>query len=177
MSLVDSTMNGVHSKSTRRQLFEDNAAIHVLRLRRPLSSLERDQIVNYARDQIGAQYTIRQAIQSVTGAKNAPSRRQFCSRLVGRAYAAAGIQLADDPDFCSPADLRRSSLLRDVSDATKHISDSEAAAIEQIPDTTAEMSRVTNKLLEGVRRYAPEIGTLSDLNLFLRENPAIGCGV
>jgi hypothetical protein len=169
-SLVDSTSEGVQARNPQRMPIEDGCTVHVLRLLTPPTQVQLDRIIHYARSQIGAKYAYKEAYLSVIGPVRPGSKRQFCSRLVSRAYAEAGIHLAVSVDFCSPGDLQRSSLLREVPNVTRPISDEELLVIRQIPDTTQVMMEATNALLEDVRKITPGIETLNDVNAFLYQN-------
>lgn len=76
--------------------------VSVYRLRQPISHVRLNAIIDLARSEIGTQYFKAEAIRTVLGGSKPRSRRQFCSRLVARAFAARGVQLVGDPDYCSP---------------------------------------------------------------------------
>jgi hypothetical protein len=166
-SVIDSTMDGVQSKSTQRLPFDDDAAVHVLRLVQRPGPEAVSRIVDYARSQIGATYSLMEAARSVKAPARSGTRKQFCSRLVARAYAAGGVNLVPQPDFCTPEDLLSSPLLKEVPDVLREVSQSELDAIARIPDTTARMTSVTNKLLHSIRAIAPGIETLNDVDAYL----------
>src|SRR3546814_10434296 len=60
------------------------------------------------RSKIGARYSALEAVRAVLPGQRRASRKQFCSRLIAQAFAAAGIQLVARPNFCSPAKLEKS---------------------------------------------------------------------
>lgn len=171
-SVIDSTGEGVHARSTRRMFFDDNCAIHVRRLRAGLSDEQRERVVVYARGQIGTRYSAREAVRSATGTNRVPSRQQFCSRLVAQAYAWAGIPIVDSPAYCTPDDVKNSALLEPVPNAVIAVSDDYVAQIERHFDTNDVMRDVTNRLLESARTKSAAIESLNDINEYLEANPA-----
>src|SRR3546814_12968896 len=50
------------------------------------------------RSKIGARYSALEAVRAVLPGQRRASRKQFCSRLIAQAFAAAGIQLVARPN-------------------------------------------------------------------------------
>ncbi|OSI73814.1 hypothetical protein BSZ21_06395 [Bradyrhizobium canariense] len=113
-SFIDSTSSGVQARNLQRELFEDDEKAFHFRLKIPPDRKVLEQIVDYARSEIGARYSKIEAARSVAAIRRPRSRRQFCSRLVARVYKMAGIELVSDADYCSPEDLRLSPLLKEL---------------------------------------------------------------
>jgi uncharacterized protein YycO len=111
-SVIDSTMEGVHARNLQKIFYEDDCAVHALRPVTALASEAMRAVILYARLATGAPYALREAAQSVRKPKGSGSDKQFCSRLVARAYSAGGINLVDNPDFCTPQQLKESALLQ-----------------------------------------------------------------
>jgi hypothetical protein len=68
-------------------------------------------LIDSDRSDAGARRSKAEAVHSVRGGPEPRSAKQFCSRLVARAYASVGVQLVPDKDYCTPEDLRVSPLL------------------------------------------------------------------
>jgi Permuted papain-like amidase enzyme, YaeF/YiiX, C92 family len=171
-SIIDSTGEGVHARNTRRLFYDDDCALHVRRLASGLTNEQRDRVIRYARNRIGTRYSTREAMRSATGTDRAPSRQQFCSRLVGQAYASAGIDLVSAPDFCTPDEVKNSPLLTPVPDAVMPVSDEYVRNVERDFDTNEAMREVTNKLLGLARTRHGEIESLRDIDTYLVSNPS-----
>jgi hypothetical protein len=171
-SMIDSTSEGVHARSTRRLFFDDNCAIHVRRLTPGLADEQRELVINYARSRIGTRYSKLEAVRASVGTTKTPSRQQFCSRLVAQAYAWAGIRLVDSPDYCTPDDIKNSKLLDVVPDAVILASSEFVARVEDDLDTNDVMREVTNKLLDATRKRNPSIECFDDIDAHLVTNPA-----
>lgn len=161
-SVIDSTSNGVHARNLQKIFYEDDCAIYALRPIKRLTEEELRTIIFYARAAIGTKYALREAVRSVTKPKRSGSVRQFCSRLVARAYLEADIQLVDNPDFCTPEQLKGSSLLKEVPCPAVEISAEEIAEIESRPNRAAGMAQVTNAFLTQVRSFAPQVESIND---------------
>ncbi|WGQ34074.1 YiiX/YebB-like N1pC/P60 family cysteine hydrolase [Alcaligenes faecalis] len=161
-SVIDSTSDGVHARNLQKVFYEDDCAIYALRPIQPLTAEERQTIIDYARSAIGTKYALREAARSVTKPKGSGSVRQFCSRLVARAYAEAGIQLSDNPDFCTPEQLKGSPSLQKLPSPVVEISAEEIAEIESRPNRADGMLQVTNAFLQQVRSFAPKVESIND---------------
>jgi hypothetical protein len=104
---------------------------------------------------------------SVLGGARQWSKKQFCSRLVAQSFAAAGIKLVADPNFCSPADIQASPLLVVVADATVPVTAEEEAWWEDTEDVPQRMRDAINAFLDGARTKDPSIETFDDIHIHL----------
>lgn len=92
-----------------------NGNVAVYRIKRDLSSAELNLISSYLDSQIGANYSYIDAIFSAKRfegkiEKRTPDKKQFCSRLLVRAFREAGISIGLKGDFSSPNDLLKSTV-------------------------------------------------------------------
>jgi hypothetical protein len=97
--------------------------------------------------------------------------QQFCSRLVARAYASAGITLVADHDYCTPEALRLSPLLIELDDMMEEVSEAELAAWAARANPIADMQESQNKVLEAARRLDPSIENFNDLDRIVHGHP------
>ena len=74
-SFIDSTLEGVQARNLQRELFEDDEQAFHFRLKNPPERQILAQVINYARAEIGARYSIR-------------SLRDLCGLMVSDASAA-----------------------------------------------------------------------------------------
>ena len=149
-SVMDSTGEGVHARNLQRQIYDDDCAIYAYRAKATIDPETMNQIVDYVRSEAGAPYATLDAMRSPLKPERKGSAAQFCSRLVARAYANAGFPLTDNPDYTTPADLRRSDRLESIPDVVLHVTAEEKAELEA-GDSVKGMREVTNDLLERVR--------------------------
>ncbi|OJV40263.1 MAG: hypothetical protein BGO25_03720 [Acidobacteriales bacterium 59-55] len=170
-SVIDATNEGVHSRNTQRLHFDNDCSVYVLRLRAGITRQQLDGVLTFARSHIGTQYSVREAIQTVVGRRDKWSTKQFCSRLVAQAFSSAGIELVDNANFCSPADLQRSKLLEEIPNATVPVGEGEAESWSTRADIPQLMRDATNALLDGARKSDPSIQSLNDLDLYLAWHP------
>jgi hypothetical protein len=170
-SIIDATGDGVHSRNTQRLFWENECAVHVLRFADGLDDTQSRNIVNYVRGRIGTQYSKIEAARSVLGGAKAPSRRQFCSRLVAQAYASAGLNLVGDSNYCAPDHLKNSTRLIAVQGAVQYVSDEEIKGWEGIHDTPQSMRDATNALLSGARTKSASIEDVNDIDHHLQVTP------
>lgn len=170
-SVVDSTSDGVHARNLQKIFFEDDCAIQAFRLITPPSPEQIQTVIAYARSVTGTPYALREAVWSASKPQGKGSKKQFCSRLVARAYASAGIKLVDNPDFCTPQQLKESCLLQHLPSPTVEISKEEISSITSQPNRSTGMIEVTNEFLNQVRRFAPDVLEINDVFEFLFENP------
>lgn len=170
-SVIDATDEGVQARNTQRLPFDDECAVHVLRLRDGLTVEQANKICQHVRSQIGTEYAVKEAVRSVLGGVRDWPRRQFCSRLVAQAYASAGVTLVGDPNYCSPAELKNSSALVDVPNAVIPISAAELALWDDREDVPQRMRDAINTVLDGARKKNPDIQSFDDLNRHIIEHP------
>jgi hypothetical protein len=112
-----------------------------------------------------------EAVRALKGPRNEGSSKQFCSRLVARAYAAAGIKLVENSDFCTPQQLKESALLSHLPSPAVRISDEEYESIRAQRNGVKGMMEVTNDFLEKVRALSSDIQSINDAFYFLIRNP------
>ena len=170
-SVIDATDEGVHSRNSQRLHFEEGCSVYALRLRARITAAQLSDVLSFVRSHIGTEYSVREAVRTVVGSRNEWSTKQFCSRLVAQAFSSAGIQLAKDPNYCSPADIQRSELLEAIPDATVSVKADEAEFWETRADIPQLMRDATNTLLKGARKSDASIQSLNDLDLYLAWHP------
>lgn len=169
-SVIDATGDGVHSVNTQRLFFEQHNAVFALRFDGGLAPSTATKICNYARERIGSEYATWEAGRAwqELGKKGTP--KQFCSRLVAQAYAANGIDLVKNTDFCSPKELLKSEKLVEVADATVDVTDEEYQAWQMHPSGLGLMRQSTNHILNGARKIDKSIQNLSDVDKLVLEH-------
>src|SRR6266850_4950383 len=170
-SVIDATNEGVHARNTQRLFFDDKCSLHVFRLKAGLSPERALAICQFVRQRVGSEYSVKEAIRTVIGGSEQWTRKQFCSRLAAQAYASADIELVGDPNYCSPADLAKSSLLVAVPDATETTTTEEAARWAGHIDATQAMRDSTNYVLQGARKKSKDIQTFEDVIEHLTQHP------
>lgn len=169
-SVIDSTGDGVHSRNLQKMFYEDECAIYALRLKAPLSTEQLTKAVAYARAETGTQYSVIEAVRALKAPRSEGSSKQFCSRLVARAYSAAGITLVENPDFCSPQQLKESPLLCHLPSPAVSVSDEEYESVKAQPNGIKSMIEVTNDFLEQIRVLSPKIQSINDALYFITKN-------
>lgn len=170
-SIIDSTDYGVQAHNIQRELYGDGETVSVYRLREPVSDVRMNGIIDLARSEIGTQYSKAEAIRTVLGGPKPRSRKQFCSRLVARAFAAGGVRLVGDPDYCSPEELRRSPLLVKLDDMTEFVTEEELRAWAARPNPIADTQAAQNAVLDMARKLNPFIENFNDLDRYVQEHP------
>ncbi len=171
-SVIDATEDGVHARNTQYHLFEADQPLYLLRACTTLSQTQARLITDFARSKIGTRYTTAEALGVIGRHKQEVSEKQFCSRLVAQAYAHAGIALVGTPDYCSPAHLKKSPLLRPVMDFFDAVSGSEAAEILASPNVARLMLDVSQEAMRRIRKIAPQVEAMGRVFSYLQENPS-----
>lgn len=162
-SFIDSTSDGVQARNIQREVFEDDEEAFHFRLREPVASEVMARIVDYARSEIGTRYAIREALRSVAAIHRPKLKKQFCSRLVARAYREGGLELVRDSDYCSPEDLRRSPLLTELPVEFEAVSDEELIWMSGELDPIKATHQAYNAVLDAGRLIDPELENFDDL--------------
>tara|TARA_R110001583_G_scaffold194751_1_gene366833 strand:- start:268 stop:1305 length:1038 start_codon:yes stop_codon:yes gene_type:complete len=167
-SVMDSTIDGVQARNVQKILYDDNNSIYILRTKEPLPTDKLEKIITYARASTGTSYSGRDAATVVKRKKTGSvSAKQFCSRMVARAYASAGIALVANPDFCAPEELKKSDILMIIEPSWLKVSADEEGI--ELEDTTERMREVTNDFLTKVRTLDKKIESLNDVDKLLIE--------
>jgi Permuted papain-like amidase enzyme, YaeF/YiiX, C92 family len=170
-SVIDSTAAGVHSKNLQREIFEDDEEVSVFRLCVGLDRLQTRQIVNFARSEIATRYSKREAVRSVIAGTKPRNGREFCSRLVARAYSSVGVELVRDSDYCTPEELRRSVMLEEIHGVTETVSQDEMADLRQRPDAIRMMQDSQNAVLTVARSLDKSVENFTDVDRLVRDHP------
>jgi hypothetical protein len=170
-SVIDATGDGVHSANTQRLFFEQHNAVFVLRLEGGLDSSTAIKICNYVRERIGSEYSTWEAGRAWQGLGKKGTPKQFCSRLVAQAYAANGLDLVKNANFCTPKKLLKSTKLVKVADATVDVTDEEYQVWQTHPSGLDLMRQSTNHILNGARKIDKSIQNLSDVDRLVLEYP------
>jgi cation transport regulator ChaC len=169
-AVIDATAEGVHGRNTQRTLFDDDRAVHVLRLKSDLSPADAAAICEFVRQRIGTRYSKREAARVVTGGGTASKDRQFCSRLVAQAYASRGYNLVGNTDYCAPDDLLHSDLLREIEGCLRPATKQDIAFAGSA-DPVQLMRDVTETLLKGARVKNADIANVNGINEHLMKVP------
>jgi hypothetical protein len=161
-SVMDSTKEGVHARNIQKLSYEDACAIYALRLATPIATDRVSAVIEYVRSSTGTTYSVADAVRTISNPKSDGGAKQFCSRLVARAFDSVGIRLVDNPNFCTPEQLKQSALLKALDDASLQVTPEEVEAVRLQRDGTADMRNVTNAFLNSVRSFAPDVESIQD---------------
>lgn len=173
-SVMDSTGEGVQAWNIQRLFYDDESPIYIMRSHTFISPDKIDEIVKYVRASTGTSYTKREAAATVAPRfSEKGGAKLFCSRLVARAYASVGIMLVNNPDFCTPNELKKSELLTQVATPWVSVTDEELAEVRAVGDSTEGMREVTNNLLGKARKLDPNIESFNDLDRLLIQRPEL----
>jgi len=170
-SIIDSTADGVQARNLQRELFDDGEEVFAFRLRQELPAHTTARIVDFARSEIGTRYSKTEAARSVLGGPKPRNNRQFCSRLVARAYHNVGVQLVLDHDYCSPEDLRVSPLLIELSDITEPVNEDEIAWRASRANPIEMMHDAHNMVLSVARKLETSVENFQDVDRLVQEHP------
>ncbi len=172
-SFIDSTSDGVQARNLQRELFDDDEQVFHFRLKDETDQETMAAIVNYARAEIGARYSILEATRSLASINKPRLKRQFCSRLVARVYRKAGIDLVADADYCSPEDLKRSPLLVELPIETETVSEDEVNWSNNQDNAIVAMHKAQNAVLSAARSIDGSVENFNDVYALLVKNPQI----
>lgn len=171
-SVIDSTSERVQARNLERMFYTPEDAMHVLRLKESSTKEQLRAVITFARAMIGTSYSKLDAVKATGNPISDPTKKQFCSRLVGQAFSSAGIQLVDRPDFCTPADLLRSALLTEVENCVVELTSDEAEELKQ-GDPTRLMRDATMSLGTALSKIDRRFETLPDALLALQRRPEL----
>jgi len=170
-SIIDSTSEGVQARNLQREFFEDADQIFAFRMKDKQPDHVIAKIVDFARSEIGTRYSTSEAIRTALGGGKPRNKREFCSRLVARAYHSAGIQLVPNKDYCSPEDLRVCPLLLELEEIWETVSDDEVTRMESLPNPLAATRDAQNAVLNAARELDQTVESFQDLDQLVRGHP------
>ncbi|MER9336785.1 hypothetical protein NKJ06_22765 [Mesorhizobium sp. M0293] len=170
-SFIDSTMDGVQARNLQREVFDDDEKVFHFRLKEPPTREVLSKVIDFARAEIGARYSLPEAIRTVSRTRRPRTKRLFCSRLVARVYREAGIDLVPDADYCSPEDLRVSPLLEEVPIETETVSSDELEWLSAKENPISTTHRAQNAVLDAARSVDPDVENFNDLYSLLIKRP------
>ncbi|WP_171040207.1 YiiX/YebB-like N1pC/P60 family cysteine hydrolase [Pseudoalteromonas sp. S2755] len=179
---IEATLSGVFSKSIQRLPFFKENQVAVFRYKEPLSDDLLYKVCDYARSQVGSLYALPEAVsmKALRACKVKETKKQFCSRLVAKAYDNAGIYLGNlrYPAYCTPKQLGLCSVFEQVHDVLKIASEREIEfANSSDPNVAHQLQTykwlgLTRDLIESLpNRKSSEINTINDVNELLEKYP------
>ncbi|MBL0317309.1 MAG: hypothetical protein IPP69_16700 [Flavobacteriales bacterium] len=112
-SIIEADADGVHTNNLLRLSWTEDCDFNIFRFIRPLTHDEIRTITTFARSRYGVIYSVKGAIGSAANIV-VDQNLEFCSRLVARSFASAGINLVQNPDIATPADIENSSMLKQM---------------------------------------------------------------
>lgn len=169
-SVIDSTDEGVQARNVQKMFYPDSCAIYILRVKESLSDIVLTQIIDYVRSRVGTPYTVTEAMAAITKTGRGSSK-QFCSRLVARAFSEAGVALVKNADYCTPEDIKKSSLLFQVENASIQVNQAEIDTIKKNEDQTIKMREATNNLLEKAKEISHGIENINNITEVAIKSP------
>jgi len=158
-SIIHAVEPGVFSYNPQRLVFMSSEDCCVLRYA-GLSAKQLSTIAEFARNQVGRLYSVSEACRVSPVMKAiVPSKSgvEFCSRLVAQSFAAAGISLVENPDYCSPSDFLHSQSLKKIPNVVREAQPADVEVASSY-DYVAENMRSMFQWMESARRIAQACG-------------------
>lgn len=153
-TIIHADGGGVFTTNPQRRMFSKGQSV-VLRHKHgtPNQLLE---ICNHALNLSGSLYSVSEALLAKSfssSQKKTTSQHQYCSRLVAQSYDSQNIKIVKNSDYCTPADILRSSELIVVDNAVREATPEEIAIFNK-PDTTKIHQAHTFAWLKEVQKLA-----------------------
>lgn len=168
-SYIHSDSTGVHSGNIQRLLFNEKSEVVILR-NYNLSEDEKNSICNYARNNIGKEYSVKEAIKTLIPKLKINLDRQFCSRLVAQSYNKSNHNIVKDINYCSPQEIYKSKQLIIVKDIVREASKIEIEFTKSV-NPIEKQENITNNLLAEIRKItSSDIQTIDEISTFLINN-------
>lgn len=160
-SYIHSDPYGVHSSNIQRLLINSIKYAKVVRIDNPVAI---EKAIIYARLQIGTSYSkVSAANAFVKIFTKLDAKRQFCSRLVAKAFESAGVRLVANSDACLPQEIADSQYVYEVKDCVYQAEPDEIAFANSY-DPIKKQTEITNSILKSARKLlGNKIQSLSDI--------------
>ncbi|EJE4704640.1 hypothetical protein ATY74_002803 [Vibrio parahaemolyticus] len=168
-SYIHSDPYGVHSGNIQRLLIDELRYAKVVRVDDPVAI---EKAITYARLQVGTSYSKVSAANAFAKVfTKLDAKRQFCSRLVAKAFEAAGITLVANSDACLPQEIADSRFVREVKGCL-YQANSEEIDFAHSYDPIKNQTEITNRVLKSARKLlGNQIQSLADITSALIANP------
>jgi len=151
-TIIHADGDGVFTTNPQRRMFKQGQSI-VLR-HKDADQGQLHNICQYALNLSGSLYSVSEAILSRTLSntdKKTSSLLQYCSRLVAQSYESQKLNIVNNSDFCTPADILKSEAFTEVSGAIREAYPEEIK-IHETPDTNKIHQTHTFTWLRDVRK-------------------------
>ncbi|MGC1067919.1 YiiX/YebB-like N1pC/P60 family cysteine hydrolase [Pantoea agglomerans] len=168
---IHSVNGGVYSKNLQRLLFNNPKHVKIFRPKRKLDATEKLKICEYARNKVLSVYALTETINVVIPFTNVASKKQFCSRLVAQSFKAAGINLVENPNYCSPKQIMKSNFFHEAPDLIKVANEQEISFLLK-PNPIQKIEDSTVSMIKHIRKsYGEKIQTIHDIIKLLIIHP------
>ncbi|CAH6852205.1 conserved hypothetical protein [Vibrio chagasii] len=168
-SYIHSDPYGVHSSNIQRLLIDELRYAKVVRVNNPAAI---KKAIIYARLQIGTSYSKVSAANAFTKVfTKLDAKRQFCSRLVAKAYETAEVNLVENSNACLPQEIADSVYVGEVKGCL-YQAESKEIEFARSYDPLKDQTEITNNILKSVRKLlGSKIQSLADITSALIANP------
>lgn len=161
-SYIHSNTNGVHAGSLNRCIFNSPSDVKVLRS--AATPLDISNAIIFARNQVGKEYDVFEAVGSVFPRFKGKDNRQFCSRLVAQSFDFANVPLTKKPNQATPACVEFSPIVHKPFYMVRTPEPEEQKILDEGSFYLSEQNRITNELLRTAREITKQdIQTPEDL--------------
>ncbi|MEX0596891.1 MAG: YiiX/YebB-like N1pC/P60 family cysteine hydrolase [Candidatus Paceibacterota bacterium] len=172
-SCIESNGLGVQVQNLMRIFFNELADAIVLRLSEPVEIKSNRSITDYARQNVGMEYSASEArlanFKKLHEAKHL--NRQFCTRFVAQAYSNANINIVANSAYCTPNDILNSEKLSVVENALREASEAEINFYSSKNNILEEQKDIINQILEDSRNLTGvDIQSFNQLIQFVVNN-------
>jgi hypothetical protein len=171
-SIIDADGPGVHAHNLQRLLIPKEDDVVVLRSKNA-STDHLWKVEQFVRSKVGTEYSMEEARKVVRNGEFVPEdNRQFCTRLVAKAYEFAGLNIVERADYCSPKDIEGSNELFVLQNVVKVANEEEIHYASETETPLQKQEEITNQVLENIRILTgADIQNFEQLDEFLQENP------
>lgn len=174
-SIIDSDGYGVQSNNLQRLLIENEDNAIILRIKDKDKKNLLHNVEVFARQKIGTEYSTDEAkIAAISKELNAKEpNRQFCTRFIAQAYKNANIKLVENPDYCVPEELLKSTLLTEVKNVLRKASPKEIEFANS-ENPLAKQREIHNNIFKKARELSgQDIQTFEQINELIIARPEI----
>nr|WP_321355567.1 YiiX/YebB-like N1pC/P60 family cysteine hydrolase [uncultured Draconibacterium sp.] len=174
-SIIDSDGLGVQSNNIQRKLIENPNDAVVLRLKDATDTEILMEAETYARRMIGMAYSTNEAkISHLTDELEAKEpNRQFCTRFVAKSYEYAGVNIVNNPNYCTPEDLLQSDKLIKIDDCLR-IANEKEIEFANSENPLEKQTEIHNAIFVKARELTgKDVQTFEQINECIVETPEI----
>lgn len=172
-SYIDIDGTVVKAQQVKRTLYLEKDDVIVLKYKEALSFQQQFKIIDFVRSEIGKEFHMpREVFPFAQSSDENEQNREYCVRLIAKAFEYAGVPIVEDSDYCTPMDIINSGHLLNTN-VTLHEAELDDIQYAHSNCVINKQDDYTYELFDNIRKVvSADIQTEEQLRQFIIDNPS-----